>query len=180
MVVVPKAVGRKVRICVDLTKLNENVRRELYILPSVESMLGQLKDAKIFTKLDARSGFCQIPLSEDSMLLSTFITPFGHFCFRRLPFGISSAPEHFQQRMSQLLEGLEGTLCHMDDVLVFWARQTQHDVCLMAMLQRLHRSGLTLNTKCEFSDERQVKCLGQVVDGEGLTRTGPLGPYPHD
>lgn len=69
--------------------------------------------------------------------------------------------------MSQLLEGLEGTLCHMDDVLVFGATQAQHDARLMAVLERLHRSGLTLNTKCEFS-KRQVKFLGQVVDGDGV------------
>ena len=65
MVVVPKANG-KVRICVDL-KLNENVRRERYSLPAIDQNLAQVAQAKIFTKLDANSGFWQIPL-----------TPFRH------------------------------------------------------------------------------------------------------
>lgn len=95
MVVVPSAKER-VRICVDFTHMNENARCELHTLPSVEFALGQLTNAKIFTKLDAKSGFWQIHLSPESMLLTTFITPFQRFCFRRLPFGISSAPEHFQ------------------------------------------------------------------------------------
>ena len=95
MVVVPKADG-KVRICVDLTKLNESILREYHPLPNIDHTLAQLAGATIFSKLDA--------LSPESAKLTTFITPFGRFCFNRLPFGISSAPEHFQKRISQVLE----------------------------------------------------------------------------
>ncbi len=166
MVVVPKPSGA-VRICVDLTKLNNAVNRERYILPSVEHSLGQLKGAKVFSKLDANSGFWQIPLSQNSALLTTFITPFGRFCFNRLCFGISSAPEHFQKRMSQMLEGLEGVLCHMDDILVFGASQTEHDQRLVAVLKKLQKGGVTLNQKCEFS-KKSVKFLGQILDESGV------------
>ena len=55
--------------------------------------LAQLAGAKVFSKLDANSGFWQIPLSQSSRLLTTFITPMGRYCFNKLPFGISSAPE---------------------------------------------------------------------------------------
>ena len=65
MVVVPKATG-KARICVDLTKLNESVCREKHPIPSVDQTLGQLAGAKYFSKLDANSGFWQIPLSQES------------------------------------------------------------------------------------------------------------------
>ena len=81
MVVVPKSNGN-VRICVDLTMLNKNVKRERHILPSVEQTLAQIGGAKVFTKLDANSGFWQVELSHDSALLTTFITPFGRFCFK--------------------------------------------------------------------------------------------------
>ena len=104
-VVVPKP-NKKVCICVDLTQLNKCVKRERHILPSVDHTLAQLSNAKIFSKIDANSGFWQIELSKQSSLLTTFITPFGRFCFNRLPFGISSAPELFQKRMSFALEGL--------------------------------------------------------------------------
>ena len=67
--------------------------------------------ATVFSKLDANSGFWQVPLDPLSELLTTFITPFGRFCFHRLPFGISSAPEIFQRLMSQMLAGLPGTVC---------------------------------------------------------------------
>lgn len=66
------------------------------MLPSVEYILAQIGDAKYFSKLDANSGFWQVELEEESCELTMFITPFGRYCFKRLPFGITSGPEHFQ------------------------------------------------------------------------------------
>ncbi|XP_062855259.1 uncharacterized protein K02A2.6-like [Trichomycterus rosablanca] len=167
MVVVPKQTG-KVRICTDLTELNKSVMRERHQLPSVEHTLGQLAGARVFSKLDANSGFWQIPLSKESSLLTTFITPFGRYCYNRLCFGISSAPEHFQKRMSQILEGLEGVLCQMDDVLIWGATQQQHDERLRAALSRLQEAGVTLNEKCEFSKSK-IKFLGQIIEASGVS-----------
>ena len=86
--------------------------------------------AKIFSKLDANSGFWQIPVAKESRPLTTFITPFGRYYFNKLPFGISSAPELFQRRINVILEGLGGILCHMDDVLVYGTNQMEHDARL--------------------------------------------------
>ena len=167
MVVVPKTDGN-VRICVDLTKLNENVLRERHILPSVEQTLAQLTGAKVFSKLDANSGFWQIKLARESSLLTTFITPFGRFCFNRLPFGITSAPEYYQRRMSDILTGLEGVVCMIDDVLVHGHTQEDHDRRLNAVLDRIKKAGVTLNKeKCEFS-RCTVRFLGQIVDATGI------------
>ena len=124
-----------------LVKLNESVKRERHMLPSVELTLGPLEGAKVFSKIDANSGFWRIPLAKESALLTTFLTPFGRFCFNRLCFGISSAPEHYQKRMSQILEGLNGVLCQMDDVLVHGDTQAQHDTRLLAVLGRLQEAG---------------------------------------
>ena len=80
-----------VRICVNLNRLNQSVMREIYPLPKVDETLVQPSGATVFTHLDANSRFWQIPLSTDSQLLMTFITPFGRYCFNKLPFGISNA-----------------------------------------------------------------------------------------
>ena len=88
----------------------------------------------------------EIPLDRDSALLMTFITPFGRYCFHHLPFGITSAPEHFQKRMSDILTSPEGVVCMTDDVLVHGQTAKEHDEHL---LQRLQEAGLTLNRqKC--------------------------------
>ena len=121
--VIPKANG-KITICVDLTHLNKSVQREIYPLPRVDETLAQ---AKVVSKQDAMSGFWQIPLSEVSRKWNTFIAPFGQFYFNKLPFGISSALEHFQKQICSMLEGLDGVLCLADDVLVFGQNQEEHD-----------------------------------------------------
>ena len=167
MVPVPSKSG-SVRICVDLTRLNEAVCREKYILPSVEQTIGSLAGAKVFSKLDANRGFWQIPLSPESSLYTTFITPFGRFHFNRLPFGIASAPEHFQRRMSMIIDGLQGVVCHMDDVLI-WGRDLQeHDIRLHTVLNKLQDAGVTLNMeKCELG-KNEVKFLGHILSADGV------------
>ena len=122
MVVVQKKSGG-VRICVDLKPLNMNVLREVHPMPHVDDTLAQLAGGRIFSKLDANSGFWQVPLTKNCRHLTTFITPFGRYCFNKLPFGISSAPEFFQKQMSNILEGLPGVLCHLDDINN-WERHT--------------------------------------------------------
>lgn len=66
-----------------------------------------------------------------------------------------------------MLEGLEGVLCHMDDILVFGASQTEHDQRLFAVLQKLQKEGVTLNDKCEVS-KKSSKLLGQILDESGV------------
>ena len=93
MVMVPKKNG-SVCICVYLKPLNESILQETHPLP--DGTLAQLSSPAVFSRLDANSGFWQTLLAETSQYLNTFNTPFGRYCFNKVPFGISSAPEHFQ------------------------------------------------------------------------------------
>ncbi len=134
------AVAKKsgaVRICVDLKALNESVKREVHPIPTVDETLAKLAGVTVFSKLDANSRCWQIPLAEESRLLTTFVTPFGRFCFNKLPFGISSAPELFQRRMNDILEGLEGVVCQIDDTLIFGKDEAEHDARLQQALQQI-------------------------------------------
>ena len=97
-IVVPKKNG-KLRVCIDFTNLNKSVKREYHPLPTQEETLSELGNSKIFSKLDANSGYWQMQLHENSQKLTTFITPFGRYFCKRLPFGISSAPEIFQREI---------------------------------------------------------------------------------
>ena len=167
MVVVPKP-DNTVRICVDLTHLNSAVKREIHPMKSVDESLAQLGSSTTFSKLDANSGFWQIPLDDSSRLLTTFLTSEGRYCFNRLPFGISSAPEIYQRCMTDLLTGLDGIVCHMDDILVHGKTKAEHDRRLRDVLDRMKNSGLTLNErKCLFG-VNSVKFLGHIIDNNGL------------
>ena len=167
MVVVPKKTGA-VRICVDLKPLNTNVLREPHPIPTVDDTLALLSGATHFSKFYANSGFWQVPLAEESRHLTTFITPFGQYHFNKLPFGISSAPELFQRRMSKILDGLVGVVCLIDDVLVFGRNQEEHDTRLSAVFERLENANVTLNgAKCEFN-KSSIEFLGHLVDRSGI------------
>ena len=90
-------------ICVDPRKPNSAVTRARFVLPTLEDVAQKLAGAQYFSKLDALSRFRQIPLHPESAKLTTFITPFGRFCFKRLPLGIRCAPETLQGLMTDLL-----------------------------------------------------------------------------
>ena len=167
IVVVPKPDG-KVRICGDFVQLNKAVLREIHPMPTTDQTLGKLAGAKVVSKLDANCGFWQRKLTESSRLLTTFITPWGRYCFKRLPFGISSAPEHFQKSMQEILKNLEGQECQMDDILVFGETQEEHDKNLDAVLNTLQDANVTLNPdKCLFS-QSEVRFLGHLVGKDGI------------
>ena len=89
MVVVPKKSG-SVRICMDFRPLNDNALCEVQPLPKVDETLAELAEATVISKLNANCGFWQIPLEESSRHLTTFIMPFRHNCFNKMPFGNSS------------------------------------------------------------------------------------------
>lgn len=172
LVVVRKADG-SYRLCVDLTQLNKVVLRERHILPTVEQVLGLLGDATVFSKLDETASFHEVKLSADSQELTTFITPFGRYCFCRLPFGITSAPEYFQKQKARILEGQEGVANMMEDILVFGRTREEHDARLSQVLSRLAKAGITLNQdKCRFGVS-EVSFLGVVVSAQGIR------PRPH-
>ena len=135
IVAVPKPNG-KMRLYIDFRKLNESVRREIFPLSTADQLLAQLDGVTVFTKLDCNSGFHQMPLHPESQELTTFITPFGRYCYKRLPFGISSGPEVFHREMTRILEGISGVICDIDNVLVFGRNQQEHDSRLRTVLQK--------------------------------------------
>ena len=117
VLVVPKKDG-SVRICLDPKDLNTAIKRSHYPLPTVEDVTSRLTNAKVFSVLDAKSGFWQVKLTENASYLTTFNTPFGRFRWLRMPFGISSAPEIWQRKMHEAIEGLQGVEVIADDFLV--------------------------------------------------------------
>ena len=139
MVPVPKRTA-DVRICVDLKKLNMAVKRERYVLPTIDDILPRLAESQVFSLLDAASVFWQIPLEKETAKLTTFITPIGRHFFKRLPFGISSPPEIFQRDMSVLFRGQEGVEVYMDDILVHGRDEKEHEERLQNVLQILENA----------------------------------------
>ena len=140
----------KVQICIDTKDLNGAVRRENY-LPTIDEVASRLAGAKKFTLCDAKDSFHQILLNDTSSYLTMFNSHFGRYCWPRMPFSISSAPEVWQRRMHEFVEDLEGLEVIADDFLIagFGATDTEVNASLekneRAFLQKCHEWNLKLN-----------------------------------
>ena len=173
MVVVPKKNGT-LRICLDPQDLNKAIQREHYPLPTIEDIATRLHGAKVFTVLDVSKGFWHIELDEPSSLLTTFNTPFGRYRWKRMPFGISSAPEVFQRRMHELIEGLQGVEVVADDFVTVGFGETvnaathSHDRNLTAFLQRCAERGVKLNPDKVQLRLSKVPFIGHIATDKGL------------
>ena len=174
MVVVLKKNG-DLRICLDPKDLNKSIQREHYPLPTIEDVATRLYGAKLFTILDVRNGFWHVVLDESSSFLTTFHTPFGGYRWKRMPFGICSAPEAFQHRMQELIEGLHGIEVIADDFTVvsfgdtFAEASRDHDKNLEAFLHRCEDRGIILNLDKVQLRKQEVPFIGHVATSRGLS-----------
>ena len=140
-----------IRLCVDFRYLNSYLKRDFYQLPTIEDLLITLSGSKYFSSLDARSGYHQIPISEDSQHLLTFTSPFGSYKFQRLPFGIATAPEIYQKIMNEILADIDGVFCYLDDILIHSSDSDSHQHILERVFERLEKANIKLNKeKCFF------------------------------
>ena len=117
-IVVARKKNGQLRICIDRQDLNRYLRRQPHPVPTVEELLPEVRNARVFSKCDVRNGFWHIRLDESSSRLLTFATPFGRYRWTRMPFGISPVPEIFQRWLEQQLIGLDGVSNIHDDILV--------------------------------------------------------------
>ena len=137
-------------------------------------MSTRLHGAKVFSVLDVRSGLWHVRLDEPSSYLTTFNTPFGRYRWKRLPFGICSAPEIFQRKMHQPIEGLSGVEVVADDFVIVGFGDNavdahrSHDANLLAFIQRCEQSGVKLNANKMELRIPEVPCIGHVATADGL------------
>ena len=105
----------------------------------------------LFTKFDLSQAYQQMLRDENSRKYMTVATHMGLFQYTRLPFGVASAPSLYQTTMEQVLQGIEGVLVFLDDILVTDKSEEEHLKRLDLVLTRLEEHGLRLNvSKCAF------------------------------
>ncbi|XP_039543047.1 uncharacterized protein K02A2.6-like [Pimephales promelas] len=158
-----------VRLCGDYKlTVNRVSTLEQYPIPRVEDLFARLEGGKQFTKLDMSHAYQQIIMEENSKKYLTVNTQKGLFTYNRLPFGVASAPAIFQRTMEGLLQGIQGVVVYLDDILVTGVNQESHLKTLDEVLARLKEAGLRLKRgKCMFLAD-EVEYLGHRVDAQGL------------
>ena len=165
----------KLRVCLDPYDLNKAINRNHYPTPTIDDVAPRLNKARIFSVVDAKDGFLQIELDEESSFLTTFWTPFGRYRWLRMPFGLKSAPEEFQRRLDTCLEGLENIEVIADDIIIYGCgdndeeAEKSHDKALHALLLRCRERGLKLNKKKLRFKLTSVTYMGHTLSAEGMS-----------
>ena len=152
IVVVPKlSKPNEIRIFVDMRSLNQAIIRERHVIPTIDDVVSDLNECKVFSKIDLNQGYNQIPLHPDSRQFTTFSTHVGLFRYKRLNFGLSCAAELFQKKVRDTVVGIPFVKNISDDIYVGGTENATHDQHLKQMFRRLHENGLTINLpKCQF------------------------------
>ena len=154
--------------CIDPRDLNNAIQREHYPMKTIEEVVAEMPNAKVFTKLDVTSGFWQLKLTEESSKLTTFNTPFGRYRFRRAPFRIKSIPEIYQKCMVEMLEDIPGVEVIVDDILVWGSTIQEHDERLKMTLDRIRENNVKLSeNKCQYRKDK-IDYVGHTVCQQGL------------
>lgn len=168
LVCIPKKDG-SVRICGDYkVTINQWLDVDQYPLPKTQDLFSTLAGGKHFTKLDLTQAYTQLELDEKSKPFLTINTQRGLYKCNRLPYGVASAPAIFQRTMDEVLQGIDGVVCYLDDILITGKDTSAHVANLKCVLQRLEDRGFRLNKeKCAFF-QNSVTYLGHVIDAEGV------------
>ena len=157
------------RPCGDFRRLNLQTKPDLYTCPNIGDLTSRLAGCTVFSKLDLRKGYHQVPVRPEDVAKTAIITPFGLWEFLRMPFGLRNAGQTFQRMMDDVLAGLEWAFCYMDDVLIASRNHQEHEEHLREVFRRFELHGLVLNgEKCQLG-MAELDYLGHHVSASGIT-----------
>lgn len=157
------------RLCVDFRALNQITKKFRHPLPLIDDVIDRLGGFKHYITLDLASGYYQVSMHPDSIELTAFITPDGHYEFLQMPFGLANAPAEFSRLMKKVLEGLEDiALVYLDDIIIPCKSVKDGLSKLRRVFEKLRNHNLTLKlSKCSFFQE-SVDYLGREVSRSGV------------
>ncbi|BBG93431.1 transposable element gene, partial [Prunus dulcis] len=158
------------RLCVDYRQLNKVTVRNKYPLPRIDDLFDQLRGAKVFSKIDLRSGYHQLRIKEEDVPKTAFRTRYGHYEFLVMPFGLTNAPAAFMDLMNRVFRRYldRFVIVFIDDILVYSKSRKAHMKHLELVLKTLRRKKLFAKfSKCQFWLD-SVNFLGHVISADGV------------
>ena len=168
-VLVPKANG-KVRLCLDLARLNQALIRPIYRGPILNDILPRLNNVKYMSIIDTSLGYHNLQLDTKSSYLTTFACPFGRYQYKYLPFGAMPADDMFQHKIDEIFNDMVNVFGIADDILVigYDKDRKDHDEAVYNVLRWCREVNLKLNKdNCHFRC-MSILFFGKVVSREGI------------
>ncbi|KAI3746350.1 hypothetical protein L6452_08780 [Arctium lappa] len=158
------------RMCIDYRELNKATVKNRYPLPRIDDLFDQLQGAGCFSKIDLRSGYHQVKVSEEDVPKTAFRTRYGHYKFLVMPFGLTNAPAIFMDLMNRVCRPFldQSVIVFIDDILVYSKSESEHEQHLREVLEVLRKERLYAKfSKCDFW-LKEIQFLGHVVTRDGV------------
>jgi len=141
------------RLCIDYRQLNRVTIRNQYPLPRIDDLFDQLQGARVFSKIDLKSGYHQLKVKKEDVTKTAFRTRYGHYEFLVMPFGLTNAPAAFMSLMNQVFQPYldKFVIVFIDDILIYSPDESEHEKHLRIVLQILREKQLYAKlSKSEF------------------------------
>jgi hypothetical protein len=158
------------RMCVDYRSLNDVTVKNKYSLPRIEDLFDQMRGARVFSKIDLRSGYHQMRIRPSDIPKTAFSTRYGLYEFTVMSFGLTNAPAYFMNLMNKVfMEYLDRfVVVFIDDILIYSRSESDHEQHLKLVLQKLRDNQLYAKfSKCEFWIDK-VPFLGHIISNGGI------------
>jgi hypothetical protein len=170
IILVPKAHGRGLRLCVDYRGLNKVTIANRYPLPIMSELQDRVRGAKIFTKIDLKNGYNLIRIKTGDEWKMAFKTRYRLYEYTVMPFGLSNAPATFRNMMNHIFRDLLdlGLIVYLDNILIYAETEEEHDRIVTEVLKRLAKNGLAISQDKCFWSTTQVNFLGYVISKDGI------------
>ena len=159
---VPK--GSDTRMVIDYRELNKITKSHPFPIPRIVDIFDKMVNSKYFSVVDLKSGFNQVLMHQNSVEKTAFATPFGHYEWLVLPFGLKNAPSEFCRMMNNVLGDLENVLVYLDDICVHTDTVEKHFIVLTKVFSRLREINLKINIKKVTFFATSIKILGHVIE----------------
>ena len=162
---------KTLRLCIDYKKLNRVTIRNRYPLPRIVDLFDQLRGARVYSKIDLRTGYHQLRIRETDIPKTAFRTCYGHFEFTVMPFGLTNAPAAFMYLMHKVFQPYldQFFVVFVDDILIYSESEWEHEYHLRIVLQLLRDPQLYPKfSECEFW-LTEARILGHVVPASGMS-----------
>ncbi|GJV76024.1 hypothetical protein Tco_1507608 [Tanacetum coccineum] len=157
-------------MCIDYRELNKLTVKNRYPLPRIDDLFDQLQGSCVYSKIDLRSGYHQLRIREEDILITAFRTRYGHYEFQVMPFGLTNAPAVFMDLMNRVCKPYldKFVIVFIDDILIYSKSKDEHEEHLKIIPGLLKKEQLYAKfSKCDFWLD-SIQFLGHVIDSKGV------------